>query len=129
MGEKPQPNLFFSLCKREQKAGKSALRLCLHCTEGMGAAGGSSPGVRGGTALSWGRAGARPSLPAPRAHGGSALQERTFSGKEWFVHKLETDALKVFCLSSFPAPHRNLVTFRLPVAENFPYKCMDDTGE
>lgn len=52
-----------------------------------------------------------------------------FLGNSGFFMKVKQVHVKVFCSSSFLKCPRNSVIFRIPVAENFPYQCMDDSGE
>lgn len=52
-----------------------------------------------------------------------------FLGNSGFFANVKQVHVKVFCSSSFLMCPRNSVIFRLPVEENFPYQCMDDSGE
>lgn len=85
----------------------------------------------GDIALGSDRARVRLSLVASQGDGASGLSltAGNFLADSGFFTNLKQVHLKVFCSPTFLMCSRNLVTFRLLVAENSPHHCMDDTGD
>lgn len=131
MAEKTQPDLIFCLFmqNRRESWGKDPKVLVATAQKGLVQQEGNSLGVMGGIALSWDRAGLSSHWWHHKVLGVLLCRAGNFLANSSFFTNLKQMHIKVFCSSSFVMCSRNSVTFRLPVAEDFPLKCMDDSGE